>query len=215
MGNVWKAYNAPTRYLDAFGWDSGLQIFPFNNPVMRSIGVQYSLSPQNVLDIFAIFCQYDSNSNSLLSLENFLEILGEMNDSILSLYASFLFDLVPKKDESHLEFAEFVVGVYDFVMLNDEQLTRFVFRMLDQDQDEFISLKDVLTFVTKKVDKELVFPINLFVAMEKVELDLHTSCDRFLEMRNEFQEIIFPAFQLQNKLKIVIMGREFWEKFCN
>ena len=48
----------------------------------------------------------------------------------------------------------------DFCLSNEEKIFRFVFRLIDEDNDETLSRKDFYNLLSKRHKKKLIFPVN-------------------------------------------------------
>lgn len=48
----------------------------------------------------------------------------------------------------------------DFCLANEEKILKFVFRLIDEDNNEVITRKDIYKLLTKRFNKKLIFPVN-------------------------------------------------------
>lgn len=48
----------------------------------------------------------------------------------------------------------------DFCLANEEKILKFVFRLIDEDNNEVLTRKDIYKLLTKRFSKKLIFPVN-------------------------------------------------------
>jgi Ca2+-binding EF-hand superfamily protein len=208
-------YNAFRK--EAAGLDEKQQqqnecFFPLNNKPTRLLMQEYDLKMEWIHELKILFERLDSNCDGFISMEDFRLLSRSHIVSSSTIYSDFLFNLAMKEDTTQMDFIEFVRCVVNFCILNYEGILMFVFRIIDADNDELISLKDVYDFVCSKIDSKLVFPVN---AMRKVELIevMHNELTftMFMGIAENFDFVLFPALLLQEDIKRNVIGFEFWK----
>ena len=188
------------------------RIYPFNNNTARKKAIKYCLNVQDLIKLHEIFEKMDKKAKGYLKKQNFHEFLSTKHNSIEALYSDFFFDLIKKNLKHKLDYFEWLTGVLDFGLANEDFLLRFVFRMIDKENKEVLYLKDIYNFLTIKRLGEYLFPLNkvklvdyLVFKNEKVNFQ------EFKENQDKFFFLTYPVFELQNKIKKNILGNEFWK----
>jgi len=193
----------------------GKSYFPFNNKLIDELRQEYLLTVEWIFEFKYLFEQLDQNCDGYISKEDF-RLLSENNGkSTLTLYSDFLFKIAEKEDHTQFDFLEFIRCILNFGLLNADGISMFVFRMIDADNDETVTLKDIYDFVCQKVDGKCVFSIN---AIQKVELietaDYELEFNKFKDITSQLDFIIFPALLLQQKIKKNTISSNFWRRLA-
>lgn len=68
-------------------------------------------------------------------------------------------------------FLEFVECLVNFGLFNYDAIVMFVFWMIDVDNDEVVTMKDIYNFVSRKWNDWHIFSINTIHKVELLELD--------------------------------------------
>lgn len=89
---------------------------------------------------------------------------------------------------------EFIKVIISYCLLNYEGLIMFVFRIIDSDNDEIVTLKDIYNFCCTMKDENYVFPINIIRRIEYITLDEDEfDIDVFKRIIEKLDFLIFPA----------------------
>lgn len=194
----------------------GKSYFPFNNKLIDELRQEYLLTVEWIYEFKHLFEQLDQNCDGFISQDDF-RLLSENNGkSTLTVYSDFLFQIADKEDSTRFDFLEFVRCILNFGLLNVDGISMFVFRMIDADNDETVTLKDIYDFVCQKVDGKYVFSINAIRKVELIETaDYELEFNKFKDITSQLDFIIFPAILLQQKIKKNTISSNFWHRFTN
>lgn len=229
MGNfIKKTSLTPGEEID-LGDEIYPTIFPFNNEQVKSFCISYQMNAKELRDLYAIFCSIDVNYKGYITIDGFLKLLKETNCSIIYPYLKGIFRLVKKRslngesgaapniswansDDIQVDFLEWTSMVIDYCLMTHDQLLKFLFRVIDTNDDEVISKKDILKFFSLKNLGVRIFPVNYLKLIETIELDRsdHITKHEFSKVGNSVLYMIYPAVRLQEDLKKVIIGPLFW-----
>jgi len=212
MGNYIKPSSLlPTEEIQ-IGDEQYPIIFPFNNEQVKSFCHRYQLNAKEVADLHAIFCRIDVDFKGFITIEGFLELLRETEDSIVCPYLKGVFKLVKKHENGRVDFFEWMSMVIDYCLMTTDQLLKYLFRVIDTNDDEVISKKDILKFFSQKHQGRRVFPINYLKLIEVLEIersDYITKMD-FIKVVNNVPFLVYPAVRLQEDMRHTILGETFW-----
>ena len=118
------------------------------------------LKIEHLEKIKQLFERLDKDSKGILKSEHILKLIQVKNGSLLSLYSTHFYNLIPKKDPKGINFFEFIKFSMDFCLANEEKILKFVFRLIDEDNNEVLTRKDIYKLLTKRYNKKLIFPVN-------------------------------------------------------
>jgi hypothetical protein len=195
---------------------AGRTYFPFNNKLIDELRQENLLTVEWVYEFKHLFEQLDQNCDGFISQDDFRLMSENNGKSTLTLYSDFLFNIAEKEDRTRFDFLEFVRCILNFGLLNADGISMFVFRMIDADNDETITLKDIYDFVCQKVDGKYVFSINAIRKVELIETaDYELEFNKFKDITSQLDFIIFPALLLQQKIKKNAISSSFWQRSTN
>ena len=188
--------------------------FPFNNPKLLQFTKTHCLNLEWVFALKNIFDDLNQKSNGYMNRQEFLTLINEKQVSGMMLYSNFLFDICKKEIPNKMSFFEFMKCVLEFGVLDEKSVIMFVFRLIDRDNDEMISLRDVHTFVSSKCEQRFYFSPNLATFVENIKIEAEElNVEGFWRCKDLFDFVIFPAFLLQEKIHENILGNGFWKEW--
>ena len=97
--------------------------------------------------------------------------------------------------------------------MTNDQILKFIFRVLDTNDDEIISKKDILKFFSQKSsNNRRIFPINYLKLIETLEIERSDYIPRheFIKVVNNVPFLVYPAVRLQEDMRRLIIGEKFW-----
>lgn len=196
--------------------DKNSNTFPFNNNKIITISEDYCLSHSEITELYYIFVQLDHDSTGYIEKESFYLLLREKKSSVVSFYADYLFEIIPKKFKDKIDFFEWIMGIIDFGLANEDMLLRFVFRLIDNNNDQKISIKNMYRVLASKKHGKCCFPINSCFLLEKLELKKELiDFNEFKELQEKLFFLIYPAFKLNERIQDRVLGPEFWLRQVN
>lgn len=101
--------------------------------------------------------------------------------------------------------------------MNSEAVLRFVFDWLDNDCDDRITIDDIISAAEYKNPKtnQPTFFFNFTPDIERIgknRTSPYLKFDEFRQHSNKILFIIWPAYELQEKMRELNLGSEFWKK---
>lgn len=136
-------------------------IFPFNNSLVESYCQTYQLNAKDVNDLYHCFSKMDRKNEGYIEITNILDFLQETHFSIIypylkgtSIFSNLLglFKLVEKKEESRIDFFEWLSLTIEYCVMTEDQLIKLIFRIIDKNSDEIISKKEILNFYSQVIN---------------------------------------------------------------
>ncbi len=140
----------------------------------------------------------DTHGSGFINLDNMFAFIGEELNSMVSPYLERLFILIKKDNIEKVTFCEWLPAISTFCLYNEDQIKKFVFNMLDTNQDSFISKKDLIEFLSAEKFSQRIFPTNLLKAVENLQLERpdRIKDEDFRKSQQKIPFICFPAFRL-------------------
>lgn len=185
--------------------------FPYNNQRLIDLGQTYGLSSANLREIYSIFQKLDVNYTGYITKNDFGSLWNEKPHSPVLIYSDFLFDLIKKQIDDRMDFFEWLVGILEFGLANEEQLLRFVFRIIDSNNDQKISLKNLYEFLGTKRNGRYSFPVNIGQLLSGVNIAQEfIGFSEFKEFHDKLFFLMHPAIVLNERIQENIIGYLFW-----
>lgn len=184
---------------------------------LQAIASEFCFEQEQLHRLYHCFGSFQNKREAYLSLDDFAETLhyGDLHFSEMP-YLQRLFTIVSRKTPGKLFFQEYLTGISTFCLMSSEAILHFVFDWLDQDGDGQIDRQDIARAVdyTNPRTNQKTF-LSDFVA----ELDRNLKQNQqflqfqdFRQLSNRLLFLIWPAYELQQKLRERNIGVEFWEK---
>lgn len=124
--------------------------------------------------------------------------------------------------------------VIDYCLMTNDQILKFLFRVIDTNDDEIISKKDILKFFAQKTesqghssekagqglheepasDARRIFPINYLKLIETLEIERSDYIPKheFIKVVFNVPFLVYPAVRLQEDMRKLIIGEKFWRQ---
>ena len=209
MGNLFHSYFFPNRS------SASNIIFPFgSNDKLTSIAQKFQLDSKDLIEFQKTFRKMDSQGTGYINLDSLYGLIQEELSSIISPYLERLFLLIDKENQDKITFIEWLPPTAVFCLYTSEKIIEFVFNMIDTDQDNHISKKDMIKFLTMERFNKKIFPYNHVKAIEILDLPRSDkiSLEQFKKVHQNALFLCFPAFKLQERLRCQVIGEWFWEQ---
>ena len=196
------------------GIDLYPNIFPFNNSLVQEYCMTYQLNAKDINDLYSTFSNMDSSNYGYISIDDLLCSLRETRNSIIFPFLEGLFKLVEKKEKDFIDFFEWITMTMEYSLMNEEQIHKFIFRIIDVNNDELISKRDILLFFSREHNKKKIFPVNYLKQIEVLELDRADSISKseFKKVLDKVPYLSYPSYRLQEQMKYMLGNKGFWAK---
>jgi len=158
-----------------------------------------------------LFASNDKDNSGSLDIDEFYEMFSATKNP----FGDALFRLVNLDgDGEFLSFSEFVQVVTTYCLFGPNEILRFAFSVVDEDQSGFVSLEE-LDNLASWLHKG--GPANLNTAILKIKEkydkgDGNLSFETFKKIYREFPFIFYPAFRLQEGMMQTVFGQKWWDK---
>lgn len=154
------------------------------------------------------FFQIDIDESGEIDYDEFMEFLGEER----SPYSDAVIALVDESGTGCLKFNEFFRVVCIYSMYTQTQILEFCFQTFDKDGSGTIDEAEFLDMVRVINNADPTFPGNFKTALEEFDgnADGLISFREFKQIHHTFPLVMFPAFQLQDKMHLHVCGSAFW-----
>lgn len=189
-------------------------VFPFgSNDKLMTLAHKFKLEPKDLIEFHKTFRRMDSQGTGYINLDSLYGLIEEELSSIISPYLERLFLLIEKENQDKITFIEWLPPTAVFCLYTSEKIIGFVFNMIDTDQDNFISKKDMIKFLTMERFGKKIFPYNHVKAIELMDLPRSDkiNLEQFKKVHQIALFLCFPAFKLQERLRNRVIGETFWE----
>ena len=102
--------------------------------------------------------------------------------------------------------------VMDYCRMTKEQMYKYIFRVIDVNDDGIISKKDILKFFSQKNMERRIFPLNYMKLIEVLEIERsdYIPMHEFSKLVNNVPYLVYPAIRLQEDMRNTIIGERFW-----
>lgn len=156
--------------------------------------------------LWASFKRYDKDKSGNIDIDEFYKMLGERR----SLFGDSIFELIDIDDNNQLDFSEFMTVVSTYCMFGREDVRKFCFYIFDKDKNGYIEADELAALIDLLHDNMLNG--NAKTAMEKFDKNGDGKIDfgEFTTMDKEFPMLLYPAYELQNKMMAATLGRKWW-----
>ena len=126
------------------------------------------------------------------------------------MFGDSIFELIDIDDNNQLDFSEFMTVVSTYCMFGREDVRKFCFYIFDKDKNGYIEADELAALIDLLHDNMLNG--NAKTAMEKFDKNGDGKIDfgEFTTMDKEFPMLLYPAYELQNKMMAATLGRKWW-----
>lgn len=173
------------------------------------------LSQTDVSKLFNHFCAIDKDESDSIDVDEFLNHINLENTK----YGKSCFLTFDDDNSGAISFKEFVLSLWNYCTLTKASLILFAFDMYDKDHSGSITYKEMLgilkdlygsDFRQNRHAKKVALEID---AMGKLDGDVNI--DDFREYCTRHASLLFAAFQMQEAIRVRILGNGFWERLAN
>lgn len=160
-----------------------------------------------------IACVHPSlGSFSVIKIKNLLCGLGVVNNSLYSE----IFEVKIPEVHDELTFRHFVLYLWRFLTMCDEELYNFSFNLFKTNDSNSITMAKTMESVSLLWDskscgtqRKLMLKI---VQSEESAVFKPMELDEFIHIVKKHPALVFPVFMAQEKLRAAILGESFWLK---
>lgn len=167
------------------------------------------LTKSDIAGLFECFQTYDYDREGRITTKDFFEHLIK---EPRNMFANALFELVDIDEYERLEFGEFMQVVCTYCSFEKIEILKFCFFIFDKDKHGYIE-QDELKFLVEMLHQSDIKG-NVSVAFQAIPFKADGKFDfrEFCKLNDDFPTVLFPAFRLQQSMKINIMGEGWWDR---
>jgi Ca2+-binding EF-hand superfamily protein len=172
----------------------------------------------HISELWAVFVEMDTDRNGFWTVTEVFELVKTQRISTVAPFIEALFLFADRAGWGTLGFDDFLVTFTSFCALSKEEVLQFMFMVVDMDRNGYISKEEIVQFFSYRPSgpkSAPVFPANDIKALE-LFLDgkwERMYFDEFALLTERFPYVSFTAFQLQNMLRLALLGKRFWDKW--
>jgi Ca2+-binding EF-hand superfamily protein len=116
-------------------------------------------------------------------------------------------------NDGHINFKEFVISIFKYVVKGKEDLSGFAFDMYDTDNSGSLTEDEVISMVAELYGtKNLEQGVHKMIAKMDKDKNFKISRKEFAAGVKSFPQILHPAFDIQSKMRTKICGEKFWDR---
>jgi Ca2+-binding EF-hand superfamily protein len=135
-------------------------------------------------------------------------IFAEKNRITVEVFAD-----VDRNNDHTINFKEFVVSTWKYVVKGKSDLAGFAFDIFDTDNSEFLTEDEVVDLIaelygTKHLEQDVA---KLIRKMDKSH-DGRINRKEFIIGCKNYPQLLYPAFSLQEALRTKVCGPKFWDQ---
>lgn len=179
------------------------------NIKLIAIAGELGMSQIDLKNLYKQFYKADIIRDNNLSISEFAVMHRFENEA----FASLLFSVFDFDNSGVVNFEEFVIALWTSLTLDDADLMGFTFRLFDKDNSGYLSnheLVKMLSIVCGKDAKGQELAQRFLKQSDKND-DGIVSYSEFVDMTKRSALLLFPAFEMRNKLRDTILGASRWK----
>jgi len=196
MGNM-LGYDVYSKYPNTVKW----------RPLFEAL----NFSARDVGRLHRAFVDISGTGTTVINQDQLLDFL----DVDRNKFTKRVFSIFDEDGSGTIDFREFVISLYNYCTLGNSTLALFAFDLYDRDSSGVIDstevdmmLRDIYGKRFKK-NKHAQRIGDKIASMRNVEFDK----DVFREFLRKHPTMLFPAFEIQKKIKKKCLGVGFWKRY--
>lgn len=183
---------------------------------------KFMLSQGEMRKLWSLFHKADYDQNSTVSVVEIFRLIKEKPDSVIAPYLIEYISDLEKEEGERLTFEQFTRSVAKYCLLTPTQLLQckshlVVFQCIDENRNGVVTKEEIMLFLRAERDGKMIFPDNYIKAIELFETNRSDAIDwskvhteEFVRLVKEVPYLSFPAFRLQETLRLYTLGSRTW-----
>ena len=152
------------------------------------------------------------------------KVIKEKEDSIIAPYLIEYISDLEKGSGGQLSFPEFVRSIAKFCLYTPTQIIQcnlpvVVFMCMDENRGGTVTKEEIIFFLKRTINGKMIFPSSYLKSVELYETERSDLIDwskiyleEFVKLSREVPYLVFPAFRLQNTLRMYTLGVFTWKR---
>jgi Ca2+-binding EF-hand superfamily protein len=183
---------------------------------------KFMLKESELRKLWRLFHEADFDQNSTVSVVEIFRLIKEKPDSVIAPYLIEYISDLEKEEGERLTFEQFTRSVAKYCLLTPTQLLQcnphlVVFQCIDENRNGVVTKEEIMLFLRAERDGKMIFPDNYIKAIELFETNRSDTIDwsksyleEFVRLVKEVPYLSFPAFRLQETLRLYTLGARTW-----
>ncbi|ETI48353.1 hypothetical protein F442_07617 [Phytophthora nicotianae P10297] len=188
---------------------------PVPDERMQQMITKLKLTAKDLTVLYGKFARYDKEY-----LESAVESSGTIDrtefyasiDEKHSPFGDAIFALIDEDNSGVLDFSEYVEALGKFCLLNKEDMLKFCFNVFDDDKNGTIEGQELTNLLEILHEDEQTS--NMKHALKTFDFNGDGKIDfgEFKQLHSQFPSLLYPAFRIQQNMKIFTLGEKWWER---
>nr|KAE8927889.1 hypothetical protein PF009_g21954 [Phytophthora fragariae] len=196
-------------YLEA---QRGCSQVPVPDERMQHMITKLKLTAKDLRVLYGRFSRYDKELRHLPAIETGASEFYTSIDEKHSEFGDAIFALIDEDNSGVLDFSEYVEALGKFCLLNKEDMLKFCFNVFDDDKNGTIEGEE-LTHLLEILHADEQTS-NMKHALKTFDFNGDGKIDfvEFKQLNTQFPSLLYPAFRIQQNMKIFTLGEKWWER---
>ena len=191
-----------------FGKPFIVSSIPGQGPEVLEVAKTLKLSTSHLNQIYAQFRELDSDNSGVVDVSEFI-----IHNHITSeIFGELVFSLFDANKSGKLDFEEYLTAVWNYCSLSKDGLAKFAFDIFDVNNSGTLSTEEIneIVAIIWGYENDRVGKVLKSLNNDKKSNELHAA--DFIDMSKHFPVLLFPVFEVQEKLCKKGLGRSTWTK---
>lgn len=159
---------------------------------------------------FRKFCAIDKDNSGEISLQEFYRFFHIPQ----SAFSDRVFKMLDVDGSGEIDFREFVLCIWNFCTYTPKTLITFAFSLYDTDNSKSMEMDEVRHLVDEVYGDHLANNVRVQRILDVIDDngDGVISFTEFCDFNQRYPALLFPAYKVQQQLRIRIFGDDFWDR---
>lgn len=181
----------------------------------RELFTALMLSERDVGRFYYMFRKIDNDDSGLIELAELLAFL----DLDKTPFTKRVFQIFDEDLSGLVDFREFILSLWNYCTLGRSTLPLFAFDLYDRDSSGIITADEVIHMLKDMYGDNYaknVHAQNLENELLKIQLSGEdVDVEQFRTFSTNHPALMFHAFQIQEGIRLRVMGTEFWQEYSD
>ncbi|KAL3664675.1 hypothetical protein V7S43_010424 [Phytophthora oleae] len=192
---------------------------PVPDERMQQMITKLKLTSKDLQVLYAKFSRYDKEfvkieinqsqvKSGTIDRSEFYASIDEKHTEL----GDAIFALIDDDNSGVLDFSEYVEALGKFCLLNKEDMLKFCFNVFDDDKNGTIEGEELTKLLEILHDDDQTS--NMKHALKTFDFNGDGKIDfaEFKQLNVQFPSLLYPAFRIQQNMKIFTLGEKWWER---
>ncbi|KAG3071292.1 hypothetical protein PC121_g9286 [Phytophthora cactorum] len=185
---------------------------PVPDERMQQMIKKLKLTAKDLGVLYGKFSRYDKEvsvpKSGTIDRSEFYASIDEKH----SQFGDAIFALIDDDNSGVLDFSEYVEALGKFCLLNKEDMLKFCFNVFDDDKNGTIEGEELTNLLEILHEDEQTS--NMKHALKSFDFNGDGKIDftEFKQLNSQFPSLLYPAFRIQQNMKIFTLGEKWWER---